>query len=62
MCMSFERVAALFFFMLPFVWFHPLAEVFIYGIAKVRLLTSSIVFLVCAIDDDGASKFMGGNT
>ena len=49
-------------FMLPFVWFHPLAEVFIYGIANVRLLTSSIVFLVCAIDDDGASKFMGGNT
>ena len=37
MCMSFERVAALFFFMLPFVWFHPLAEVFIlYGIANVR--------------------------
>ena len=48
--------------MLPFVWFHPLAEVFIYGIANVRLLTSSIVFLVCAIDDDGPSKFMGGNT
>ena len=47
--------------MLPFVWFHPLAEVFIYGIANVRLLTSSIVFLVCAIDDDGPSKFMGGN-
>ena len=47
------------FVMLPFVWFHRRAELFIHVVATLRLLTSSIPLYVCAIHDDAAPKFMG---
>ena len=46
------------FVMLPFVWFRRCAEMFLHVVATVRLLTSSIALLVCAILDDAASKFI----
>ena len=47
---------------IPFVWFHRCDEMFEHVVAIVRLLTSHIALSVCAMDDDVASKFMGGNS